>query len=73
MISDLSKMMEAIDAATDHSSAKHVAALERDVAELTPDQRSALAKELVESGSATLRLNGHSFRLQVKQNPVRVI
>jgi hypothetical protein len=73
MISDLSKMMDAIDAVTDRGNANDVAKLERDLAELTPEQRLALGKELAESGSATLRANGQSFRLQIKRPSLRVI
>jgi hypothetical protein len=73
MISDLSKMLQAIDAVTDHASVKDVAALEHDLGELTAEQRLALGRELVESGAATLRTNGQSFRLQIKHRPLRPI
>ena len=74
MISDLSKMIEAVDAVTDRTNVQDLAALEGDLAKLTPEQRAALGQELAQSGTATLRANGRSFRLQIKHRPtVRVI
>jgi hypothetical protein len=74
MISDLSQMIEAVDAVTDRTSVTDLVALERDLADLTPEQRAALGQELAQTGTATLRAKGRSFRLQIKHRPtVRAI
>jgi len=70
MISDISNLMKAVDAVTDQTNAKDIAALERNLDQLTPERREALAKELVESGTATFGNNGQAFRLQIKHRPL---
>jgi hypothetical protein len=66
VISDLSKLTQAIDAVTDHGNGVDFSALERQLNVLTPQQREAVRNQLHENGKATLALNGKSFTLQIK-------